>query len=161
MIIYDFFYLSNKSIIFLRGEMMNLDKLLKEKKIRVTKQRKLILETLKESKNPISAEEIYEIMKKNIDVDLSTVYRNLSKLEEKDILLKTTNVDSISYYQLNNKEHKHFITCNICHKRFLLEECPVHFLEERIEEETGFLITGHNFEFSGICPDCQKSEVKR
>ena len=91
-------------------------------------------------------------------MDLSTIYRNLNILEEKSVLLKTTNLDGLNYYQLNTSDHKHFITCNNCHKKFVIENCPVHDLEERIEKETGFVINGHNFEFTGLCPECQNKK---
>lgn len=135
---------------------MNIKELLKAKNLRVTKQRKQILQILEIENNPISAEEIYNKLKDLSNMDLSTIYRNLNILEDKNILLKTTNIDGISYYQLNNDQHKHFLTCNICHKKFLIENCPIHELEDSIEKETGFMITGHNFEFTGICPACQK-----
>src|SRR5699024_12456544 len=73
---------------------------------------------------------------------LSTVYRNLNILEENDLLLKTADIDGISYYQINKGDHKHFITCSNCHKKFLIKSCPVHELEkevERSEEHTSEL----------------------
>ena len=144
-----------------RGAILNIENILRQKNLRITKQRKLILETLLGCNNPISADEIYELIKEDIRVDLSTIYRNLNTLEENEILLKNTNIDGISYYQLNNEKHKHFITCTSCHKKFTIENCPVHSLEEKIEDETGFILTGHNFEFTGICPDCQRKEKEK
>ena len=134
---------------------MSIENILKNKNLKVTKQRKLILETIENQTNPTSAEDIYKLLK-NCDMDISTIYRNLNILEEKNVLLKTTNIDGINYYQLNTSDHKHFITCNICHKKYTIENCPIHDLEEKIEKETGFIIKSHNFEFSGICPECQK-----
>lgn len=134
---------------------MTINDLLKEKNLKVTKNRKIILESLQKEENPISAEELFDKLKRENEIDLSTIYRNLNILEEKGVLLKTTNLDGINYYQINNSKHKHFLTCNNCHKKFVIEDCPVHELEEKIEKETGFIINGHNFEFTGICPDCQ------
>lgn len=134
---------------------MTINDLLKEKNLKVTKNRKIILESLQKEENPISAEELFDKLKRENEIDLSTIYRNLNILEEKGVLLKTTNLDGINYYQINNSNHKHFLTCNNCHKKFVIEDCPVHELEEKIEKETGFIINGHNFEFTGICPDCQ------
>ena len=134
---------------------MTIDDLLKEKNLKVTKNRKIILEFLQKEENPISAEELFDKLKRENEIDLSTIYRNLNILVEKGVLLKTTNLDGINYYQINNSNHKHFLTCNNCHKKFVIEDCPVHELEEKIEKETGFIINGHNFEFTGICPDCQ------
>lgn len=135
---------------------MNIHELLKGKNLKVTKYRKLILETLQNQEHPISAEELFDKLKEDNEIDLSTVYRNLNILDDNNLLLKTTNLDSINYYQINDSHHKHFITCNKCHKKFTIENCPVHELEDEIEKETGFIINGHNFEFTGICPDCQK-----
>lgn len=137
---------------------MKHEQILKDKGLKITKQRKLILEAIEKAHHPISADELFEDIKGK-GLDLSTVYRNLNILEEKNVLLKTTNLDSINYYQLNTDEHKHFITCSICHSKYTIENCPVHELEEQIESETGFIIQGHNFEFTGICPNCQ-SKVK-
>lgn len=137
---------------------MTINNLLREKDLKVTKNRKIILKALQKEANPISAEELFDKLKVENDMDLSTIYRNLNILEEKSVLLKTTNLDGLNYYQLNTSDHKHFITCNNCHKKFVIENCPVHDLEERIEKETGFVINGHNFEFTGICPDCQNNK---
>ena len=134
---------------------MTIDDLLKEKNLKVTKNRKIILKSLQKEENPISAEELFDKLKRENEIDLSTIYRNLNIVVEKGVLLKTTNLDGINYYQINNSNHKHFLTCNNCHKKFVIEDCPVHELEEKIEKETGFIINGHNFEFTGICPDCQ------
>lgn len=138
---------------------MSIINLLKDKNLKVTKNRKIILEALQKEENPISAEELFEKLKKENEMDLSTIYRNLNILEEKSVLLKTTNLDGLNYYQINNSKHKHFITCNNCHKKFVIDDCPVHELEEKIERQTGFIINGHNFEFTGLCPDCQNKEL--
>lgn len=138
---------------------MTISNLLKEKNLKVTKNRKIILEALQKQENPISAEELFEKLKKENEMDLSTIYRNLNILEEKSVLLKTTNLDGLNYYQINNSKHKHFITCSNCHKKFVIDDCPVHELEEQIAKETGFIINGHNFEFIGLCPDCQNKEL--
>ena len=137
---------------------MTINDLLREKNLKVTKNRKIILDALLKESNPISAEELFDKLKVDNDMDLSTIYRNLNILEEKSVLLKTTNLDGLNYYQLNTSDHKHFITCNNCHKKFVIENCPVHDLEEKIEKETGFVINGHNFEFTGLCPECQNKK---
>ena len=135
---------------------MKLNDLLKNKNLRITKQRRLILDYIDKKNEPVSGQEIYDDLQKEMAIDLSTVYRNLNILEENDLLLKTSDIDGISYYQINKDDHKHFITCSRCHKKFLIKSCPVHDLEKEVMAETGFIINGHNFEFYGICPDCQK-----
>lgn len=140
---------------------MHIEAILKSKNLRITKPRSLILRTIYDSKEPISAEEIYNIIgKKDNDLNLSTVYRNLNTLEEKNVLLKNTDLDGVSFFQLNLHDHKHFITCIKCGKRVTIENCPVEDFAHEVEEETGFAIRSHNFEFTGLCPDCKVKEDK-
>lgn len=136
---------------------MDLNQTLKDKELRITKKRKLILEKIIENEGPISAEKILDMVKEDkIKLDLSTIYRNLNLMEKKNLLLKNTNTDGISYYQLNNHDHKHFITCISCNKKFIIDNCPINNIEKDLEDETGFVIKGHSFEFTGICPNCQE-----
>lgn len=135
---------------------MQLNDLLKNKNLRITKQRKLILDYIDKKNEPVSSQEIYDDLQEVIAIDLSTVYRNLNILEENGLLLKTSDLDGISYYQLKKDDHKHFITCSHCHKKYIIMSCPVHEIEKEVMAETGFIINGHNFEFYGICPACQK-----
>lgn len=135
---------------------MQLNDLLKNKNLRITKQRKLILDYIDKKNEPVSSQEIYDDLQEVIPIDLSTVYRNLNILEENGLLLKTSDLDGISYYQLKKDDHKHFITCSHCHKKYIIMSCPVHEIEKEVMAETGFIINGHNFEFYGICPACQK-----
>lgn len=136
---------------------MEIKDILREKNLRITKPRAMILETIGESEQPISAEEIYQILEeKDHDLNLSTVYRNLNTLVEKNILLKNTDLDGVSFFQLNLHDHKHFITCISCGKRVTIENCPIDEFSKDVEDETGFAIRSHNFEFTGLCPQCQK-----
>ena len=85
---------------------MKLNDLLKDKNLRITKQRKLILDFIEKKDKPVSSQDIYDEINGEINIDLSTVYRNLNTLEEKDILLKTADIDGISYYQIKKDDHK-------------------------------------------------------
>jgi len=141
---------------------MHIEDILKSKGLRITKPRSLILRTIHDSNEPISAEEIYNIIeKKDHDLNLSTVYRNLNTLEKKDILLKNTDLDGVSFFQLNLHDHKHFITCIKCGKKVAIKICPIEDFTHMLEEETGFSIRSHNFEFSGICPECKNKQNKK
>ena len=56
---------------------------LKKKGLRLTNQRKAVLEILHETNGPVSADEIYQMISlKNPGFDLSTVYRTLELLKE-------------------------------------------------------------------------------
>lgn len=136
---------------------MNLDKLLKEKNIRSTKIRKLVLNVLINSDVPLCVEEIYTLLKKeHKNVDLSTIYRTINLLEQKNIILKNTDINAIAFYQMNKDHHKHVLRCMKCNKKIVIDDCPLDVLEEDLSKSTGFKILNHNLEFAGICPDCIK-----
>lgn len=134
------------------------DNILKKNGLRATESRKAVLDVLEESHKPMTADEIYLHSRQLHELNYSTVYRILSALTEKSIILKSIGGDGIAYFQLNNHNHSHYLVCSECHKRIPIDGCPLDEMGKKLVEETGFLITGHNLEFIGECPDCLKKE---
>jgi Fur family ferric uptake transcriptional regulator len=134
-----------------------IEEMLKDAGLKKTKQRNLILEIIQSSSKPITAEKIFEIIKsENNNTNLSTIYRTLNILCEKGLLFKTLKSDGTASYQLNDASHKHYITCCSCHNSMLIDSCPIKDLSDKIVNETGFIVTGHSIELTGICPKCNK-----
>lgn len=127
---------------------------LKKAGLQTTKTRVEILNLLHDE-FPLNADQIFEKLK-NDKIKISSIYRNLATFTDADIVLKSVGQDGVAYYQLNNENHRHQIICTNCGKTIDLDHCPVHEIEKNIEKQTGFKITGHTFEFSGLCEDCQK-----
>lgn len=140
--------------------MSNEDNILKAVNLKTTKKRLMILSVLNNSDIPLTCEDILEKTSKEININLSTVYRALNALTEKGILLKQLSNDGKTYYQINNREHKHQLICSLCNKVVLVNCCPLKKIESDICEETGFTITSHNLEFTGICSECAKKRLK-
>lgn len=129
---------------------------LKNKGLKTTKTRTLILELLK-NESPLSADQIYEKLKHE-NIKVSSIYRNLATFTKENLLIKSISMDGISYYQLNTHTHKHQIICTNCGKSVAIDNCPINNIKSKVEKNTGFLITQHNFEISGICKDCQNED---
>lgn len=130
---------------------------LKQHHLKYTKQRHSVLSVLKESRIPLTLNQIIE--KIDVDMDLSTIYRVLDAFEEKDLINKTVPLEpSLTIYDYNRDIHKHHLTCVKCSKILVIESCPLEEYEGRIEKETGFTIKRHQLELYGLCPKCQ-SEV--
>ena len=129
--------------------------ILKEASLKSTKKRNLILKIISESVSPVTAEYIHE--NSDIKMNLSTVYRALNVLCEKNIIEKSIHQNGIAYFSMANKVHSHNIICTVCNKKITLDCCPISSLEEEISKNTGCIITGHNLEFFGICSDCIKN----
>ena len=97
--------------------------------------------------------------KKEININLSTVYRALNALTESDIVIKQILSDGNSVFQLNNTNHQHILTCKMCGKVSYVDVCPVESILNEISNQTDYEITGHNLEFIGICPECSKKLI--
>ena len=135
---------------------MNNDNILKSANLKTTKKRMLILSVLNNSPIPLTSEDILEQTSKEVNINLSTIYRALNALSEKGILLKQLSGDGKTYYQINNRQHKHQLVCSLCSKVVLIDCCPLKKFENDLCDETGFTITSHNLEFTGICSECTK-----
>lgn len=128
--------------------------LLKKAALKATKQRQLLLFLLQKQNRPMTAEELHEAAQDILPMNVSTVYRTLNTLTEKDILIRSVRQDGKAYFALPQKDHHHCLICDLCGKKIPIDTCPLSELEERLQAETGFRITGHSLEFIGLCPDC-------
>ncbi len=126
--------------------------------LKKTENRMHIMEILEENSEPMTAETIFVEMRKKHTCNFSTVYRILSILTEKGIVLKSTDTDKKAYFQMNNAKHNHYLTCMKCHKKIPIDGCPLEKMGRELKEKTGFRIMGHNLEFIGECPECIEKE---
>lgn len=129
---------------------------------RNTKQKQLILSILKESNRPMSINEIYaQVVLSLPKIAKSTIYRNIDALLDQNLIDKYHLNDNEIFYRIkaNSSEHKHFVICDDCKKVFDLPTCPIHDLENAMEEE-GFIIKDHQIQISGICKACAKNKMK-
>lgn len=140
---------------------MTLIETLKDVGLKNTKHRIAILEMLTDAKAPVSADTMFSKLKKtDILISLSTVYRTLDTLMEKDLVSKVQlESESKALYELNKETHHHHFVCIACNKIFTLEHCPVEKMELKNSYLDGFEIVGHKLEFYGYCKSCQKKRV--
>ena len=132
--------------------------LLKQMELKTTKKRRLLLFLLQGESRPMTAEELHEKASLLLPMNLSTVYRTLHALTEKKLLLRSVRQDGKAYYTLYRDSHSHRLTCDTCGKVVPVDTCPLGELEESLSEKTGFRITGHLLEFTGLCPQCAEKK---
>jgi len=132
-------------------------KLMQENGLRSTPQRRIILEILKNTNKHLSAEEIFEEVKKiQPDISFGTIYRNLSILHEVGIIRDLNFKDGKIRYELNDKEHHHHMVCINCGETIKINKCPMDDFLINFAKGAGFQITGHTFEVFGYCKNCQE-----
>ena len=125
-----------------------------------TKHRNSVLLEIEKNGKPLTADQVYlALISQNILINLSSVYRILNTLVEKGLIIKTSMAgESKSLFELNNFEHKHYLVCLNCKKIISVEGCPFVEYENKLKEETGFNIIGHNLEIFGYCPKCRGAQ---
>lgn len=128
--------------------------------LRMTNQREIILRELKKSKEHLSADELYERVRKIMPrISLATVYRNLEILSEAGIIRKLEISGRQKRFDSQVEEHDH-IYCIQCHRIENLQidksgmKLPTH------ETVKGYTITGCRLEVTGLCPRCQQQLSK-
>ena len=90
---------------------------LKSADLKQTKKRVLILSVLETASTALTAEEIAELTSKDMKMSISTIYRALNALSDKNVIIKTLHQDGKTYYEINNHTHKHSLLCTLCNER--------------------------------------------
>lgn len=139
---------------------MEIKDYLKNKNVKITKARINILKVLDETDEYLTANIIWDKLRKsNINIDLSTVYRNLEVLVDIEVLEKFNIEENTSTYKIKKEGHKHNIECEVCHKITEIE-CPMPQLREYIKLKTGIEIIGECVNFKkGICKECLQKKA--
>jgi Fur family ferric uptake transcriptional regulator len=130
--------------------------------IKKTKQREAVLDVLEHADTPLTAMDIFELIKKDeTPVWLSTVYRILELFTDKGITLKTTVLSGdMAYYERNRDVHHHFAVCVDCRKIVAINSCPLADYSPKLPESE-FRVLGHRVEMYGLCKDCDKLNRKK
>ena len=119
--------------------------------MRFSHQRELIVNILKNRKDHPTADMVYEsARKKEKNISLGTVYRNLKLLEEEGVIITLETVDKKIHYDGDTSNHSHFI-CEKCGKIVDL------FVEHEAPSELGAMgLTVKNSKcvYYGNCTDC-------
>lgn len=135
--------------------------LLREKGIKVTTQRVLVLSVL--MSNPekhFTAEEIYELVKSSYpEIGLATVYRTIQLLSENQLVDRISLDDGFARYEIGNmgdatKHHHHHLICRRCGKVLSFRDDLLEELEAKILSTTGFYAVNHEVKLYGYCQEC-------
>lgn len=128
-----------------------MNKLFKDKKIKITKQRSEIFGLINQLKDNATLKNI--VSECSSDMDTSTVYRIIDLFIEKGLIEKRVNYNDEIYYNLK-EEHGHYFTCIKCNKREKIENCPLEDIEDKYEKE-GYTVLSHTVLMTGICNKCK------
>ncbi len=136
---------------------------LKENDYKITKPRKLVIETMLDlTGTHCTIEELYDIVhKKDSSIGLATVYRTVNMLYELRLVAKLDLLDARDRYEIIKSKHfHHHLVCDECSKIIEVQHDLLDELENMITKEIGFMIKNHSLKVNGICKECQKRMEK-
>ena len=136
-----------------------LKEIIKQKGLKYTKQREIILETILESEKHLSAEELYNLIQEKYPeekIGIATVYRAVSFLENSKLISSISLDKDIKKFETNFKEHHDHLICIKCGKIVEFINPKIEKEQEKIAKNQGFDLLEHDMYLYGICEDCQK-----
>ena len=115
-----------------------------------------LLSVLLDAAGPITQPQLVEHEMLREHYDQATLYRLLTRLQEKNIVQRLGLHDRAAHYILKMPEkHDDYLVCTQCGSIESLDiACPVHALEKDIAKKSGYTNLHHELEFFGICPGC-------
>jgi Fur family ferric uptake transcriptional regulator len=130
--------------------------ILKEKGLKLTPQRRLILDIIHHTQEHLTADEILRYVQSRAPgVNKSTVYRTLEILEETGCVFKSE-VDGRFIYHHAQEGHHHHLICQSCGKSIDCEEDLFLPIKTAIDKKYGFQAELHHMIIRGLCQDCRE-----
>ncbi len=131
---------------------------LKTKDLKLTSQRKEILEAFLNTERHVTTEELYNIVKKKTsNIGHATVFRTLKLMSEAG-LARTVNLGSkVARFEhkLGHEHHDHLV-CIKCGRCIEAVDPEIEKLQKRLTSKFSFTPTSHKMEIFGICKNCRR-----
>lgn len=134
---------------------------LKNKGMKYTEQRAIILQILLNVDEHLNAEEVLEIVKEKHPeqkIGIATIYRTLNFLEEVNLISSISFGKDGKKFEGNTAKHHDHIICTQCGKIVEFFDDQIEKKQEEIANAKGFKITDHNMQIFGICTPCQEKQ---
>ena len=121
------------------------------KGVKLTEQRKIIANTMSQSKDHPDVDELYKrVSKINSKISIATVYRTVKLFEEFGILTKHEfKGEKARYEELNESHHDHLIDVKTGEIIEFVDE-EIEKLQEKVAEKYGYELVDHKLELYGV-----------
>ena len=141
---------------------------LPERGLRLTRQRKILLDLIDKTGQHLDAERLYQMAKeKDPKLNRVTVYRTLQLLKEGGLVDELDLMHQAGeqhYYETRRKQEHAHVICLACGKVEEFFGEPLQRLRKQVESHFGFQIVLARTEMGGYCSHCQSlraQEVER
>ena len=143
-----------------------LENYITQHNLKITKQRRAVLEAFLRCEEHISAEELYKMVSvKEPKIGLATVYRTLALLTESGLAAELDFGDGRARYEFvreDAKNHCHAV-CSACGRvfncgEFDSGEAELKKITGKLLKKSGFEAKGYRLNFYGLCENCRRRE---
>ena len=132
---------------------------LAQKSLKMTPQRRLILETFLSDEGHLSSEELYNKVKAtDPSIGQATVYRALKLLADSGLAEVVDFADGVARYEPHGQAHHDHLICEVCKKYIEIVDDVIEKRQDEVAEENGFKLLRHKMYLYGICSECQKKD---
>ena len=142
------------------------EELLREKRYKLTTQRKTVLQVFIDcSERHLSAEDVHMLLRERASsVGLATVYRTLDLLAGLELLERMDLGDGRLRYEIKQPRRAirhHHLICMDCGAVHEVIGSAMDGVLSAIEADTGYVIVDHQMKFYGYCNECRMHDKNR
>lgn len=124
--------------------------------LRLTSQRRLILDVLKESDEHLEADALHDRAKeRSPGLSLATVYRTLALLKQMGLIEEHRLGEGHSHYEAVREEPHYHFTCRRCGKVIEFDTSLVARVKRDLTKREGVEITNSHLHLIGYCQECK------
>jgi Fur family transcriptional regulator, ferric uptake regulator len=134
-------------------EAARLRRTLHERGLRMTPQRQLVLDAVRELGHATPEQICQRVQRVTPTVNITTVYRTLELLEKLNLVRHTHLGHGAPSYSVQEHEHVHLV----CHSCGRVDEVPCDLLDDlaaRLDRGRGFRLDATHLALSGTCREC-------
>lgn len=141
----------------------SFEKLLKERNLKFTYERKNIYEEVRQLPEHFDADSLYERLKgKGLRIARDTVYRTIPLLLESGVIQKSAGEGKREFFErIGKKGHHDHMICVRTGKIIEFHSEEIERLQEEIARKYGFKILFHDHRIFGVCKEAQSREKRR
>jgi Fe2+ or Zn2+ uptake regulation protein len=124
--------------------------------LRLTRQRRAVVDALATAPSSVSALQVYDAARLTCpEIGLTTVYRTLELLDEIGALRRVHGHDHCEAFVPAGAAHGHTVVCSACGRATEFTDCDMQAVVAAASRQTGYRITEHFLQLSGVCADCR------
>ena len=132
---------------------------LRDRGLRVSSARRLVLEALSRASGPITADSIAGGLSGRLPrSDLASVYRNLETLEQIGLVRRLHLGHGPALYGMAAEQHD-YLVCESCRRLTTVDSARLDGVRAAIRQAFGFRACFDQFPIVGMCPSCESGEA--